>query len=41
MILKKFSVSLKRIFKYEDAEEIVTKLRQRIEYEKDGTTPIR
>ncbi|KAI7851434.1 Peroxin-3 [Circinella umbellata] len=34
------SVSLKRIFKYEDAEEIVTKLRQRIEYERDGTTPI-
>ncbi|KAI9491894.1 Peroxin-3 [Zychaea mexicana] len=33
-------VSLKRIFKYEDAEEIVDKLRRAIEYEKDGTTPI-
>ncbi|KAI8146360.1 Peroxin-3 [Fennellomyces sp. T-0311] len=33
-------VPLKRIFKYNDAEEIVNKLRRRIEYEKDGTTPI-
>ncbi|KAI9254519.1 Peroxin-3 [Phascolomyces articulosus] len=33
-------ISLKRIFKYEDAEEIVSKLRRRIEFEKDGTTPI-
>lgn len=36
---KNYSIPLKRIITYEDADNILQQLRRRVEYEEDGVTP--